>query len=69
MACLDEEKTSLENAFNLSGATFTIASSRMIGDNTELLALTTVEGHTFVWVKNQEENAENQLVGNDRDEH
>lgn len=49
MACIDEEKSLLENAFDLNGATFTIASTRMIGENAERLAITTVAGDVFTY--------------------
>ncbi|MDR0860625.1 MAG: META domain-containing protein [Candidatus Peribacteria bacterium] len=51
MACLDEEKSLLESAFDLNGATFTIASTRMVGDNAERLAITTVAGNVFTYSK------------------
>ncbi|MDR2540540.1 MAG: META domain-containing protein [Candidatus Peribacteria bacterium] len=51
MLCIDEEKTLLENAFDLNGATFTIASTRMVGNNAERLAITTVAGNVFTYSK------------------
>ena len=49
MACMDEEKTVLESAFNLKWASVQIASTRMVGDNLQRLFITTTEGHTFLY--------------------
>ncbi|GHW02428.1 hypothetical protein AGMMS50249_2140 [candidate division SR1 bacterium] len=55
MACVDEEKMSLEGAFNLKDATFTIASTRMSENNNERLSITTTDDDVFVFSKIQNE--------------
>lgn len=82
MACLDEERTTLEAAFQLDGATFSLASTRMAGDNNERLAITTPTNHTFLYTKwvgeaeshdtiqmNTPEVEDQNLIGGAQDEH
>jgi hypothetical protein len=65
MACIDDESMELEELFNLDGATFTIASTRMLENNIERLAIMVAEGHSFLWsqaepvTKESEEKSEN----------
>lgn len=63
MLCIDEEANTLETAFQPDGATFSIASTRMVGENAERLAITTSEGHIFLYTK------QSQLIGGEQDEH
>ena len=51
MACLEGESMTLEGKFNLTNATFTIASTRMLTNTIERLAITTAEDHTFTYIK------------------
>jgi heat shock protein HslJ len=62
MFCLDEEeKNTLEQLFNLSGATFLITST---GENgLKQLTLTTAQQHTFTYLQNV------QTIGGQKDEH
>jgi hypothetical protein len=63
MFCTDEEANTLEAAFNPDGATFSIASTRMLDNNIERLAITTSEGHIFLYTKDQAP------IGGETDEH
>jgi hypothetical protein len=49
MFCLDEEANTLEAAFQPDGASFSLVSTRMATNNLERLALTTLEGHIFLY--------------------
>lgn len=49
MFCLEDEPNMLEAAFKPDGANFTIASTRMVNNNLERLALVTLEGHIFLY--------------------
>lgn len=52
MACIDDEKMVLENAFALSGASFGILSTRMEWEgNAQRLLITTINWDTFLFVK------------------
>jgi hypothetical protein len=53
MFCTDEEANMLEAAFLLDGADFTIASTRMADGNLASLAITTPQGHLFVYTTTQ----------------
>jgi heat shock protein HslJ len=68
MLCLDEERNALENIFTLSGATFTIASTRMVDNNIQRLTITTPDNHTFTYLLNSSQNPE-QAIGGQKDEH
>lgn len=63
MACLDEETMNLEGKFNLMDATFAIASTKMVSNNIERLAIKTKDGHTFTYIKTET------MVGGDKDAH
>jgi hypothetical protein len=52
---MDEEKNSLEAAFKLNGASFSIASTRTARDNLERLAITTPDQNTFLFALKQPE--------------
>jgi heat shock protein HslJ len=55
MFCIDNEKNLLENDFRLDGATFSLASTRMISDNIERLAITTTDGDIFLFINIRDE--------------
>jgi heat shock protein HslJ len=61
MLCLDEERGNLEQLFNLSGTTFLLTNPE--GTGVTQLTLTTVDQHTFTYVK------QSQSIGGQKDEH
>ncbi|MDR0370169.1 MAG: META domain-containing protein [Candidatus Peribacteria bacterium] len=63
MACLDNDLMNLEQKFNLENANFAIASTKMTTRNLERLLITTKDGHSFTYSK------QNTTVGGDKDKH